>query len=113
VPRRNHLVPGTQEGVPDEFDHLVRAVPEDDILLPESELRRNGLAQVEPPAIRIKVDALNGLMHRRERLGRRPKRVFVRGQLDDLRRREPQLAGHVLDRFARLVGDEIAKLRVG
>jgi hypothetical protein len=40
-------------------------------------------------------------------------RVFVGGELDDRGRVEAELARHVIDRLARLVGHEVEQLAVG
>ena len=50
----------------------------------QAELVRERLAQIVAAAVGIKMRTrLNALLHRRERLGRRAERVFVRGELDD------------------------------
>ena len=69
--------------------------------------------KIKSAAVRVKMDALQRLVHRRQRLWRRPERVLVRRQLDDIGRRKPELTGHVLDRLTRFIGNEVAQLGVG
>ena len=107
------LIARTQEGVADEFDDLVRAAAEDHVSALEAELLGNGFPEVVTAAIRIKVGALQRLAHGRQRLGRRPERILVGSELDDLCGLQPQFTGHVFDRLAGLVRDEIAQPGMG
>ena len=59
-------------------------------------------SQIKTAAIRIKMRVLDRLPHRCERLWRRPERIFIGGELDDIVRLGAELARRFLDRFARL-----------
>ena len=83
---RDHLVSGPEKGVTDELDDFVRAVAKHNVLPVKAQLLGDGTAQCPSAAVGIKVRALERLTHRCQRLWRRAERVFVRGQLDDLRR---------------------------
>ena len=60
----------------------------------------------EAAPVRIELALVDRAPRRLDRQRGRAERVLVRGQLDDPRRVQPELAGHVLDRPARLVGRE-------
>ena len=48
------------------------------------QLRRERFAQIVAAAVRIKMRGLKCALHCRQRFGRRPERVLVRRQLDDI-----------------------------
>ena len=104
---------GPREGVEEQLDDLVGAVAEHDVLAPEAEFLRDGVAQVEAAAVGVKVNGFERLVHGLQRLGRGAERVFIRGELDDRGGVEAELARHVFHRLARLVRDEIKQLAVG
>ena len=106
-------MPGRVKGVEHQLDDLVGTVAQHHVLAGEAKVLRDCVTQVETAAIRVKVDPRDRLPHRLDGLRRRPKRVLVRGQLDDRRRIETQLARHVIDRLARLVRNQIKQYCIG
>ena len=91
----------------DEFDDLIRAVAQNEIRRLHPEFFGQPLLDIKRVAVRIKMQVRNGLLHRRQRRGRRAERIFVRRQLDDVRRRQAQFARHFLNRPARLVNRHV------
>jgi len=103
VTSHHHLVTRAEKGMADELDDLVGAVAEHDVFPHDSESLRDGTAQFISSAIRIEVGALQRASHRLERLGRWAEGVLVGGELDDLLLAQAEIAGQLLNRFARLV----------
>ena len=70
-------------------------------------------AQIKAAAVGVKIRAGEGLLHRGQRARRGAKRVFVRGQFDDLVDSQTRVASRFLNRLARFVEREIAQVRMG
>ena len=107
------LVARFQKRVTDKLDQFVGAVAEDHVGARNAELLRNRLAQIVAAAIGVDVGFLQRRVHGFERFGRRPERVFVRGEFADLRRLQPELARDIFNRLSGFVAYKIAELGVG
>ena len=97
----------------DELDDFVRAIPKNDILPLEVQFLGNRVAKGPGAAIRVEVGALQSIPHGLKSGWRGAKRIFIRGELDDLRWLQTHLSGKFLHGFARFVGDEIKDVFVG
>ena len=80
--------PAIEEGVPEKLDDLIRAAAENECSAADSQLLRERFAQIKAAAIGIKMRAVQRGAHRRQRFGRRPEGIFVRGELDDFGRHQ-------------------------
>ena len=109
---RDHFVARPKEGMPDELDDFVRAVSKDDVFPVKAEFVGDGASQRPSAAVGIKVRALERLTHGCEGFWRRTERIFVRGQLDDLRGLQTHFARQLLDRLAGFVGDKFQNVLV-
>ena len=103
--RRRHddLVARPQQRMAEQLDDLVRAVAHDELVRAEPFDLRQLLPQRKAPAVRVKLPLHQRLLRRRQRARRGPERVFIRGQLDEARRVEPELARDILNRLAGLI----------
>ena len=110
--RGDDIVAGIEKAVSDQFDDLIRAITDDHVVPIEAKFLRNGRAQLVSAAIRINVDPFGGRLHRHDRFRRRTERIFIRGELDNLGRIESQLASRFLNRFPRIINDQILKPRM-
>src|SRR4029079_12888253 len=90
-----------EEGVCDELEDVVRAVAQDDLLGRKVEAPRERSLEVEARTVGIARELGGRPRDRRERLGTRPARILVRGELDDRRFVEAELAREVADRLRR------------
>ncbi len=75
----------------------------------QAELFGDGAAEGPAAAVRVEVRALQRIPHGGDRLRRGAERVFVGGELDDVRGLKTHLAGQFLDRLARFVGDQLSR----
>ena len=110
---RHHFVARLQKSVANELDDFVRAIPKNDILTIEVQIFGNRVAKGPRAAIRVEVGALQSVPHGLKSGRRGAKRVFIRGELDDLRWLQTHLSGEFLHGFAWFVGDEIKDMFVG
>ena len=86
-----------------QVDDLVAAVPDDDVFAPDAEMGADGGAHRRLRRVGVQVEALNP----RQRLGhawRRPVRVLVGVELDDLRLGNARASRQGLGRLHRFVG---------
>ena len=74
---------------------------------------RERLPEIETAAVGVKVRHRQRASHGGNGFGRWAERVFVGGDLDDLRRLETEFARGFVDRFSRFVSNEIANKAVG
>ena len=98
--------------MPEEFDHFVRSVAENNVLRGETESGRKRLAQIKTSAIGINMRVFQCGMHRLDCFGGWPQWILVRSKLDDRVGMDTQFARGFLDWFARFVNRKIAQLRV-
>src|SRR5262249_25598957 len=106
VARHDGFVAWTHERPHGELDQFVRAVAEDEAVFGDAELRRDGAPQLIAVAVGIEMESAQPFADRLQSLRRRPQRVLVRGDLD--RVLDAVLPLYLLDRLARLVGNERA-----
>src|SRR5439155_23284730 len=67
VLRSDHVVAAIEKCVPSEFDHLVGAISENDILAAQSQSRGDSVPQINTAAIRIEMEGSNGGPYRGHR----------------------------------------------
>ena len=104
-PAADDLVPRVEGRLGEKVDHAVGAGADDDLVegnaVPLGELR----PERPDAAVRVAVQVVRDALDRLERRLERRKRPFVRRELDDPL--EPELALHLFDRLAWLVGNEL------
>ena len=61
---RDYVIPAMEEGMPEEFDHLIRSVTQNDVLRGETEPCGKRLAQIKTSAIGIKLRVFQRGAHR-------------------------------------------------
>src|SRR5262249_45318605 len=98
--------------VTQKFDYFIRSVAEDQVLRFEAKFRCDCLTQIESAAVGIKMRIFERGVHRLKCFGRRPKWIFVRGQLDDFSWMDAHLARSFLDWFSGLINGESPQLRI-
>ena len=92
----------------DQFDQVGRARPQDYLVHFEAVALRKFFPEVVSAAVGVEVDTVEAPADGFERLGRRPQRVLVRGQLDC---GVPQLALHLFNGLAGRVWPNAARPR--
>ncbi len=91
----------------DEFQEFIGAVAEDEIGRGDLEFGGEFLLEIKGVAIRVEVGLGQGPAHRRHRQGRRAKRVFVGGELEDVLGGQPEFARDFFDGPSGLVNREV------
>src|SRR5262249_40123924 len=98
------LVAGIEQRLAELVEAAVGAGTDDDLLEGDAVACGERVGQPVDAAVGVAVELACGALHRLERSPGRWERPFVRGELDDPL--EPELALDVLDRLARLVGQQ-------
>src|SRR5262245_6290415 len=104
-PAADDLVPGVEDGLREAVDEPVGAGADGDLFEPDVVELGEGGPQAVGAAVRVAVQLGRAASDRLERRWKRTEWAFVRRELDDPL--EPELALHLLDRFAGLVRDEV------
>src|SRR5439155_11815577 len=109
-PAANDLVAGIERELRQVIDDPVRARAGRDLLETDVMSLGERRSQAVGAAVGVAVQLLGAPRERLERGRERPERALVRRQLDDTL--EPELALHLLDRLAGLVGNDVANGRL-
>ena len=103
---KHHAVARAQEGPGNQFQQVIGAVAQHDLLRYRAKAAADGRFYVKTVAIRVAGNVVQCCDQCRLDPGGQTLRVFIRGKLDDTGRIEVQLTGQLTDRFAWLVGGD-------
>ena len=104
---------GRQKSVGDQFQHLVGAIAEHQLVSTDLQNLGKFSSEVPTTAVRVEVDLPQRRRRGRERLRRGAERVLVRGQLVNPSGIKPEFPGHLGDRLARLIDRLIQDVGLG
>ena len=100
--------------MPDEFDDLVRAVAENDVVARDVQLCGERVAEIKKAsAVRVEFASASVAPVASTARGEGPSGFSFEASLMDLVRTQARFARGLLDRLARFVESEIAQVRVG
>jgi len=100
--RKNDIVFRQHERARNKLEDIVRAIAQGDLCGRNAVAYRERLLEGETVAVRIACDISERRVRCRERLGARPQRILVTGELDDIA--QAKLALELLNRLAGRIG---------